>query len=259
MSFVAGPLRKVVPFPAGRGSSLPASLRCPDVHSRKRMSFDFDCLFPVFHATCHTRRNLWLSNVTNVGTDRGFRQQQRRRRHDRSLVSWDWPTRCLVAHFGRRVQLVADFTQQLSEIHDRHSEELQVLVEGFRKRNAEIRKERTPYQSTLFSVWELLLQEVEAESHSHGEVARFLSRNMGNGLLEKTFHRKIQSRKAFLHRESVEAILNKANEALETVRYTFFLFPPTDCEARGIENKKLQSKAGKRLRGRISRRGDARL
>lgn len=116
---------------------------------------------------------------------------------------------------------VADFTQQLSEIHDRHSEELQVLVEAFRKRNAEIRKERAPYQSTLFSLWELLLQEVEAESHSHGEISRFLSRNLGNGLLEKTFHKKIQSRKAFLHRESVEAILNKANEALETVRQTF--------------------------------------
>lgn len=185
------------------------------------MSFDFDCLFPVFHATCHTRRNLWPSNVTNIGTDRESRHQHERRR--RSLLCWDWPTRGLVRHYGHRVQLVADFTQQLSEIHDRHSEELQVLVEGFRKRNAEIRKERTPYQSSLFSVWELLLQEVEAESHSHGEVARFLSRNMGNGLLEKTFHRKIQSRKAFLHRESVEAILNKANEALETVRSLFSL------------------------------------
>jgi hypothetical protein len=114
--------------------------------------------------------------------------------------------------------LVADFTQQLSEIRDRHSDDLQVLVEMFRKRNAELRKERSPYQSTLFTLWEMLLQEVEAESHSHGEISRFLSRNLGNGLLEKTFHKKIQSRKAFLHRESVEAILNKANEALETVR-----------------------------------------
>ena len=92
-----------------------------------------------------------------------------------------------------------------------------MLVEAFRKRNAELRKERTPYQSTLFSLWELLLQEVEAESHSHGEVSRFLSRTLGSGLLEKTFHRKLQARKAFLHRESVEAILSKANEALETV------------------------------------------
>lgn len=129
----------------------------------------------------------------------------------------------MIVSWSRLSSLVADFTQQLSEIHDRHSEDLQVLVEAFRKRNAEIRKERTPYQSTLFSLWEMLLQEVEAESHSFGEMSRFLSRNLGNGLLEKTFHKKIQSRKAFLHRESVEAILNKANEALETVRYTFLL------------------------------------
>ena len=129
---------------------------------------------------------------------------------------------------------VADFTQQLSEIHDRHSEDMQVLVEAFRKRNAEIRKERTPYQSTLFSLWELLLQEVEAESHSHGEISRFLSRNLGSGLLEKTFHKKIQSRKAFLHRESVEAILDKANEALETVRYTFLTLHFLSCMRKGL-------------------------
>ncbi|KFM74803.1 hypothetical protein X975_18302, partial [Stegodyphus mimosarum] len=33
-------------------------------------------------------------------------------------------------------------------------------------------------------------------------------------LLEKTFHRKIQSRKIFLHRESFETILSKAEELL---------------------------------------------
>ncbi|CAN8004526.1 unnamed protein product, partial [Ixodes hexagonus] len=37
---------------------------------------------------------------------------------------------------------VADFTQQLSNLHARHAEELQLLVESFRKRNSELRKER---------------------------------------------------------------------------------------------------------------------
>ncbi|GFR10494.1 hypothetical protein TNCT_370261, partial [Trichonephila clavata] len=36
---------------------------------------------------------------------------------------------------------VADFTQQLSSIHEQHAEELQMLVETFRKRNAELRRE----------------------------------------------------------------------------------------------------------------------
>jgi len=37
---------------------------------------------------------------------------------------------------------VADFTQQLAALHDRQSEELQLLVEAFRKRNTDLRKER---------------------------------------------------------------------------------------------------------------------
>jgi hypothetical protein len=102
-------------------------------------------------------------------------------------------------------------------IHERHSEDLQLLVESFRKRNADIRKERSPYQSSLFSLWEILLQEVEQESGTHGEISRFLSRNLGTGLLERNFHRKIQARKAFFHRESMETILNKAEDSLEQV------------------------------------------
>jgi len=63
----------------------------------------------------------------------------------------------------------------------------------------------------------MLLHEVEVDSQSHGDIARNLSSNLGTGLLEKTFHKKIQSRKAFSHRESLETILSKAEEALEQV------------------------------------------
>ncbi|CAG9560543.1 unnamed protein product [Danaus chrysippus] len=37
---------------------------------------------------------------------------------------------------------VADFTTQLSQLYERHSSELQLLVANFRKRNSELRKER---------------------------------------------------------------------------------------------------------------------
>ena len=37
---------------------------------------------------------------------------------------------------------VADFTQKLAMVHEQHAEELQMLVENFRKRNAELRRER---------------------------------------------------------------------------------------------------------------------
>ncbi|XP_076353542.1 SH3 and cysteine-rich domain-containing protein isoform X6 [Tachypleus tridentatus] len=114
----------------------------------------------------------------------------------------------------RLVKTVADFTQHLSTIHERHAEELQILVENFRKRNAELRRERPPYQNSLFASWEVFLQEVEVDSQVHGDIARSLGRQVGMTLLEKTFHRKIQSRKIFLHRESFETVLSKAENLL---------------------------------------------
>ncbi|XP_076346314.1 uncharacterized protein LOC143244822 isoform X2 [Tachypleus tridentatus] len=112
------------------------------------------------------------------------------------------------------IKTVADFTQQLSTIHERHAEDLQLLVENFRKRNAELRRERPPYQSSLYASWEMLLHEVEVDSQVHGDISRSLGRQVAMMLLEKTFHRKIQSRKIFLHRESFETVLSKAEELL---------------------------------------------
>jgi hypothetical protein len=37
---------------------------------------------------------------------------------------------------------VADFSQSLANLHDRFGHEIQMLVETFRKRNGELRKER---------------------------------------------------------------------------------------------------------------------
>lgn len=73
---------------------------------------------------------------------------------------------------------------------------------------------RPPYHSSLFSCWEVLLQEVEVDSQVHGDISRSLGHHVGVMLLEKTFHRKVQSRKIFLHRESFETILAKAEELL---------------------------------------------
>jgi putative uncharacterized protein (fragment) len=73
------------------------------------------------------------------------------------------------------------------------------------------------------------LQEVEVDSQIHGDIARCLSRILGTGLLEKTFHRKIQSRKAFLHRESLESLLHKAEDLLQKVTTSFILIIVSEC------------------------------
>ncbi|GAB6026600.1 hypothetical protein CHUAL_013011 [Chamberlinius hualienensis] len=112
------------------------------------------------------------------------------------------------------VKTVADFAQQLATIHERHAEELQSLVETFRKRNADLRRERPSYPSTLFNSWETFLQEVEVDSQIHSDIASILGRHVSVPILERTFHRKVQSRKIFIHRESCETILSKTEELL---------------------------------------------
>lgn len=68
--------------------------------------------------------------------------------------------------------------------------------------------------NSLFQIWELFLQQVEVNSQQHGDISRNFSQTIGNGLIERVFHRKIQSKKIFAHRDRIETILLKSNELL---------------------------------------------
>ncbi|XP_069188579.1 uncharacterized protein Stacl isoform X5 [Procambarus clarkii] len=116
------------------------------------------------------------------------------------------------------VKTVSDFTAQLSRIHEQHAEEIQRLVETFRKKNSELRNERPPCPNQMFQAWETLLQEVEVDSQIHSDVAGTLNRQVSRPLIEKTFYRKIQSRKVFTHRESFDTILAKTEDMLKKCR-----------------------------------------
>ncbi|XP_066950477.1 uncharacterized protein Stacl isoform X14 [Macrobrachium rosenbergii] len=70
----------------------------------------------------------------------------------------------------------------------------------------------------MFDVWESLLQEVEVDSQIHADVAGTLNRQISRPLIEKTFYRKIQSRKVFTHRESFDTILLKTEDMLNKCR-----------------------------------------
>nr|CAD7206652.1 unnamed protein product [Timema douglasi] len=119
---------------------------------------------------------------------------------------------------GRRLFVaVSDFAQQLAQIYEQHAEEMQLLVSNFRKKNADLRKERPACPSSLFHTWETMLQEVEIDSQAHSDIASVLGRQVARPLVEKSFHRKIQSRKVFTHRESYETILVKTEEKLAKV------------------------------------------
>lgn len=73
--------------------------------------------------------------------------------------------------------------------------------------------------SSIFHTWETLLQEVEIDSQALGDIGSILGRQVSRPLLERSFHRKIQSRKVFTHRDSYEAIMAKTEEKLAKVRW----------------------------------------
>ncbi|XP_055687714.1 uncharacterized protein LOC129792563 isoform X8 [Lutzomyia longipalpis] len=119
------------------------------------------------------------------------------------------------------VKTVSDFTETLAQVYEQHAEALQVLVSNYRKKNSELRKERPACHSTLFHAWETFLQEIEADSQSSSDVASALSRQVARPLLERSFHRKVQSRKIFTHRESFDTIIAKTEEKLSKCRMDY--------------------------------------
>uniref|UniRef100_A0AAG5D3N8 Phorbol-ester/DAG-type domain-containing protein n=2 Tax=Anopheles atroparvus TaxID=41427 RepID=A0AAG5D3N8_ANOAO len=119
------------------------------------------------------------------------------------------------------VKTVSDFSETLAQLYEQHAEALQVLVSNYRKRNSELRKERPACQSNLFAAWETLLQEIEADSQATIDVAGTLSRQVARPLLERSFYRKVQSRKVFTHRESFDTIISKTEEKLSKCRIEY--------------------------------------
>ncbi|XP_050536379.1 uncharacterized protein LOC126902806 isoform X7 [Daktulosphaira vitifoliae] len=116
------------------------------------------------------------------------------------------------------VKTVSDFTQELSQMYEQHAAELQLLVTNFRKKNNDLRKDRPPFPSQLFYTWETFLQEVETDSKSISDVANVLTRQISRPILDRSFHRKVQSRKVFSQRDSLETILQKAEDKLAKCR-----------------------------------------
>ncbi|XP_060879900.1 uncharacterized protein LOC132951880 isoform X13 [Metopolophium dirhodum] len=116
------------------------------------------------------------------------------------------------------VKTVSDFTQELSQMYEQHAAELQLLVTNFRKKNTDLRKDRPSFPSQLFYTWEMFLQEVETDSKSISDVASVLGRQISRPLLDRSFYRKVQSRKVFSQRDSLELILQKSEDKLSKCR-----------------------------------------
>jgi hypothetical protein len=75
----------------------------------------------------------------------------------------------------------------------------------------------------LFQVWETLLQEVEVDSAVVADIANCLNRQVSRPMIDGTFHRKLEARKIFQHREQLENALEKASQQLDKVRAVLYI------------------------------------
>ncbi|XP_073973558.1 SH3 and cysteine-rich domain-containing protein isoform X9 [Rhodnius prolixus] len=129
------------------------------------------------------------------------------------------------------VKNLSDFAQELSQMYEHHAEELQLLVGNYRKKNAELRKDGVRGCSSMQQLWETLLQEVEADSQAHGEIASVLGRQVSRDTLEKTFYRKLEARKLLQHRDCLDAVLSKSQHNLSKLRQDYKTAFSNHCQS----------------------------
>ena len=73
-------------------------------------------------------------------------------------------------------------------------------------------------------MWETLLQEVEVDSAVVADIANCLNRQVSRPMIDGTFHRKLEARKIFQHREQLENALEKASQQLDKVRAVLYVY-----------------------------------
>ncbi|XP_023290442.1 uncharacterized protein LOC105704069 isoform X2 [Orussus abietinus] len=111
------------------------------------------------------------------------------------------------------VQTVSEFTQELGAAMETHASTVRRLVDEYRVRSGE-----SGDAAGMRRVWESLLRQVEADASAHLDFASVLQQQISRPTLEATFHRKLQSRKVFSHREAYEQVVGKAEEKLQRAR-----------------------------------------
>ncbi|XP_014474586.1 PREDICTED: uncharacterized protein LOC106744384 isoform X4 [Dinoponera quadriceps] len=115
------------------------------------------------------------------------------------------------------VQTVSEFAQELGAAMESHSANVRRLVDEFRSRSGDSRVDT----GGMRRVWESLLRQVEADAVSHLDLAAVLQQQLSRPTLEASFHRKLQSRKVFAHRDAYEQVVSKTEEKLQRARLDY--------------------------------------
>ncbi|XP_020277891.1 uncharacterized protein LOC109851827 isoform X2 [Pseudomyrmex gracilis] len=115
------------------------------------------------------------------------------------------------------VQTVSEFAQELGAAIESHSATVRRLVDEFRSRSSDTRTDT----GGMRRVWENLMRQVEADAMSQLDLAATLQQQLSRSTLEASFHRKLQSRKVFAHRDTYEQMISKTEEKLQRARLDY--------------------------------------
>ncbi|KAJ7392259.1 hypothetical protein OS493_013638 [Desmophyllum pertusum] len=112
------------------------------------------------------------------------------------------------------LKTVGEFAHKVAALKEQLAHQLLYVVESFRKKNSEMKKDRSAL-SSAFSCWETLLGEYEKQAQDMLKVSSSLVRQVNTATFEEVVKKKAATKKIFSFRDSGENQIEKADEVLQ--------------------------------------------
>ncbi|KAL9978747.1 hypothetical protein ACROYT_G016302 [Oculina patagonica] len=112
------------------------------------------------------------------------------------------------------LKTVGEFAHKVAALKEQLGNQLLSVVESFRKKNSEMKKDRSAL-SSAFSCWETLLGEYEKQAQDMLKISSSLVRQINTAAFEEVIKRKATTKKIFSFRDSGENQIDKADEVLQ--------------------------------------------
>ncbi|CAH3045244.1 unnamed protein product [Porites lobata] len=112
------------------------------------------------------------------------------------------------------LKTVGEFAHKVATLKEQLGNQLLSVVESFRKKNTEMKRDRNAL-SSAFSCWEALLGEYEKQAQDMLKVSSSLARQVNTAVFEEVIKKKSVTKKIFSFRESGENQIEKADDVLQ--------------------------------------------
>lgn len=112
------------------------------------------------------------------------------------------------------LKTVGDFVSKVASAKEQLGNQLLSIVESFRKKNADMKRDRNALSSAV-SCWETLLGEYEKQAQDMLKISSSLQKNVNSVVFEEAVRKKAIVKKMFLFRENSENQIEKTDDLLQ--------------------------------------------